>query len=187
MVSFQASQSPFSRSRTSFSRSLRLALSRGSLTTSNRNSLPAMRRYFQLPSRSALRSGMIAPVELARTRCRAAGQDRSQVLAIAWISRVRRGAAGSQQRRHPVHRGHDLFGDRSRRDPTGPAQDRRNAKAAFKQFALHAGERPSIGEPLAAVVAGEDDAGSPLHGPCNPRCYERDGGPPHSFVNLLRP
>jgi len=53
MVPFQASQSTFSRSKTSFSRSLRLARSRGSLTTSNRNSLPAIRRYFQLPSRMA--------------------------------------------------------------------------------------------------------------------------------------
>jgi hypothetical protein len=54
-------------------------------------------------------------------------------------------------------------------DPPWPAHDRRNAEAAFEQFLLHAGERPSIGKPLAAVVAGEDDDGIV----CETACVER--------------
>ena len=34
-----------------------------------------------------------------------------------------------------------------------------NAQPAFQQFGLDAGERPRVGKPLAAVVAGEDDDG----------------------------
>src|SRR5262249_40840662 len=43
------------------------------------------------------------------------------------------------------------------RNPTGPARNRWDTKAAFEQFTLHAGVRPDLGEPLATVVAGEDD------------------------------
>jgi len=58
-----------------------------------------------------------------------------------------------------THRDHDLFGHRPRRDTSGPAHDRWNAKAAFEQFLLHAGERLRLREPLAAVVTGEDHNG----------------------------
>src|SRR6185436_7445023 len=82
---------------------------------------------------SALRPSLVAPIELARMRRRASGHDRPQVLAVGWMSGVRRGAGGSQERRHPVHRDHGLIGDRSSRDTTGPAHYRRDAKAAFEQ------------------------------------------------------
>src|SRR5205814_4547355 len=106
-----------------------------------------------------LRSRFEAPAQLPGMRRRAAGQDLSEVLPIGWISRVRRCASGSQQGRHPVHRDHDLFGNRARRDPSGPAHDRGNANATFEQLLLHAGERPHFRESFAAVVAGEDDNG----------------------------
>jgi len=39
----------------------------------------------------------------------------------------------------------------------GPADHSRNSQTAFEEFGLFAGEWPGIGEPLAAVIAGEDD------------------------------
>jgi hypothetical protein len=72
------------------------------------------------------------------------------------VSCVRRSACGSQQGRQPVHRDHNLIGDRPGRDTTWPSRYRWNAKTAFEQLALHAGEWPSIRKPLAAIVAGED-------------------------------
>ena len=43
----------------------------------------------------ALRSGLVAPKALSRMRCLATNDDRSQVLAVRWISGVRRNAGGS--------------------------------------------------------------------------------------------
>src|SRR3569833_507759 len=86
-------------------------------------------------------------------------QDLSEVLTIGRITRVRRRVGGAPQGWHPVHRDHDLFGHRARRDLSGPAHNRRNATATFQQLVLHAGEWPHVRESFAAIVAGEDDKG----------------------------
>jgi hypothetical protein len=46
---------------------------------------------------------------------------------------------------------------RTRGNDSAPADDRRNARAALEEIALLNGKRPVVREPLAAVVAGEDD------------------------------
>ena len=43
------------------------------------------------------------------------------------------------------------------RQASGPGHDRRNSQTTLEQLCLPAGERPGVGESLAAVVAGEDD------------------------------
>ena len=84
---------------------------------------------------------------------------RQQVHAIGRIGRVRRGAGGGQQCRHPVHVGGDLLADAVARNARGPGDDGRDAQAAFQQFGFAAGEGPGVGEALAAIVAGEDHDG----------------------------
>ena len=94
-------------------------------------------QIFPIPvADGTLRSRFIAPAQLPRMRPRAASQDLSEVLTIGWISRVRRRVGSTQQGRHPVHRDHDLFGHRSRGDPSGPAHNRGNANATFEQLML---------------------------------------------------
>src|SRR5262249_34986689 len=97
------------------------------------------------------------PEQLARMGWRPVGENRQQIVAVRRIGGVGLGTRSRHQRRHPVHRDHDLLGHRSRRNPPGPARDCWDAKATFKQFPLHAGEWPDLGKPLAAVVAGEND------------------------------
>ena len=86
-----------------------------------------------------------------------AGQDGQQILAVRRKGRVgrarrrrRAGSAGNPSSSSP--------GSRSCRPRSArPADDQGHADAAFEQLALHPGERPHVGEALAAIVAGEDD------------------------------
>ena len=81
---------------TSFSRSLRLARSRGSMNNVEQKFVSGDAKVFPVATASgALRSGLVAPKALSRMRCLAANDDRSQVLAVRWISGVRRSAGGS--------------------------------------------------------------------------------------------
>ena len=87
MVAFHASQSPFRRAKTSGYRSFRLARSRGSCTTSNRNSLPAIRRYFQSASR---RRAARPPCSASKMCADAAARPPApgQILAVGRIGRI---------------------------------------------------------------------------------------------------
>ncbi len=83
--------------------------------------------------------------------------------AVARVGRVRRGAGRGREGRQPIHRNHDLAAGRARRHAARPAEQCRDAQAAFEQVRLLAREGPGIGETLAAIVAREDHDRVPGH------------------------
>src|SRR5579883_1264842 len=107
-------------------------------------------------AQGALRVVFVAPEELSRNRRGSRRQQRQKIDAIGRIRRVGRGAGRGKQRGQPIHRDRHLSADRAGGDVARPAENRRDAQPPFQQFSLFSGEWPGVGEPLAAIVAGED-------------------------------
>lgn len=99
------------------------------------------------------------PEQVALLRHLVPQQIAREADAVQRVGRVRPRPAELQQGRRPVGREHREVADLVGVDPGGPAQHRGHADAALLERALVAGQRPVVGEPLAAVVAGEEDQG----------------------------
>ena len=82
---------------------------------------------------------------------------RQQIDPVGRRRGIGRAARSGDERRQPIHADRHLTGGASLRQPRRPRDDRRDAQATLEQLRLPAGERPRVGEALAAVVAREDD------------------------------